>query len=549
MLNHILRILIILCIAISNAQELKGLLSDAVVDKNSITYQIETVLPRSGRIWALNWSPDNQFIAIGNRTGLVRIYKANTLALYKILYGIEGTVNSLDWSPDSKKLAASGPEGEVIIWDVKTSKRKNLNGHTRQVRNIRWSPNGQFLATTSHDGSIKIWNINHDLIKDIHVPRGGCVGIDWLNDNEIGASCWDNTVRVFSLETDKKLTFANGLQSTKAVLSVDWHPSGEFLTSGDYGNSSDPINNVRFWSPEGALLKQMTPHTKEIRALSWNSQGTILATGGETIRLWDKEGKPLGVFETNTSPVWSLDWNSKGNKLVSGHNDGKVRIWDTNGELLSIIDGHSTEVTARSFSKDSTLFVLGFSDGDIRLYDLTSMTSYTYKKHSRSITDIAWSHSGKQVAFSSNDGNASIWRLKKNQITYPILLKGHKHNLNTVVWSPNDKKIAVAGYEKNIHIWNKNGKASQVLETEFKSIQNLKWISKKPIVVEKKGTIVEDNVVYVSFYKEYLKLVPLNHNGFALFDKKGSLVIGNPKDFIKLYKNNNIIEIRKLTYE
>ena len=152
------------------------------------------------------------------------------------------------------------------------------------------------------------------------------------------------------MKTDKRLTFANGLQSTKAVLSVDWHPSGEFLTSGDYGNSSDPKHNVRFWSPEGALLKQMTSHSKEIRALSWNPQGVLLATGGETIRLWDKEGKERSVFKTNTSPVWSLDWNSKGNKIVSGHNDGKVRIWDTTRKLLSIIDGHSTEVTARSLS-------------------------------------------------------------------------------------------------------------------------------------------------------------------------------------------------------
>ncbi len=539
MLVCVLRIFLILSVAQGYAQDFTGILTKEFIEGNNSIYQIETVLPRGGRIWSLNWSPDDQFIAIGNKTGLVRIYEAKTLVLYKVLYGIQGTINSIDWSPDNKKIAASGPQGEVVVWDIKTSKPTNLEGHRSQVRNVKWSPSGDFLATTSHDGYIKIWNANYDLVKDIHVPNGGCVGIDWLNDNEIGASCWDNTVRVFDLKRKKRLIFANGLQSTKAVLSVDWHPSGDFLVSGDYGNNNDPINNVRFWSREGVLLKQMTSHNKEIRALSWNPQGTILATGGETVRLWDKEGKIISVFKTNTSPVWSLDWNSKGDKIVSGHNDGKVRIWDTSGKLLSIVDGHSTEITARSFSKDSTLLVLGFADGDIRLYDLNSMTSSTYKKHSRSITDIAWSHSGNHIAFSSNDGAGSIWKMKKDQIINPVLLKGHDHNLNTIVWSPNDKKVAIAGYEKNIHVWNKNGKKSQIQETNFKNIQDLKWVGKGPVAFEKKEVNLSDTPLHIPFYGKHLILVPLNNNRFALFDKEGNLIKGNPKDFIKIYKSNN----------
>ncbi len=538
MLVYILRICISIGIAQVYAQDLSGILPEIAIDENDSPYQIETVLPRGGNIWSLNWSPDDRFIALGNKTGL-RIYEAETLALHRILYGIKGTINSIDWSPDNNKIAASGPEGEVMVWDVNTSKSTNLIGHTRQVRNVRWSPTGNFLATTSHDGYIKIWNRDYDLVKDIHVPRGGCVSIDWLNDNEIGASCWDNTVRVFDLKKDEGLIFANGLQSTKAVLSLDWHSSGDFLVTGDYGNRNDPIHNVRFWSPDGALLKEMTSHTKEIRALSWNPQGTILATGGETVRLWDKAGKLLYVFKANTSPVWSLDWNSEGDKIVSGHNDGKVRFWDTSGKLLSKIDGHSTRITARSFSKDSTLLVLGFSDGHIRLYHSASMTSRTYKKHSRSITDIAWSHSGKYIAFSSNDGNGSIWQLKKNQITNPILLEGHEHNLNTVVWSPKDKKVAVAGYEKDVHIWHRKGKKLQKIETNFQSIQKLKWTGKKPMAVEKSNAISEDEPVYIRVNGDYGIFIPLNNNRFALFDKKGNLIKGNAKDFVKLYNTDN----------
>ncbi len=538
-MRHILGYLMLFSISIAQAQQdaYMGILKQPCFDESGQSFLIETKLPRSGRIWALDWSPDDKFIAVGNATGAVRVYLANSLKLFKLFYGFNSTVNSIHFSPNTMKLAASGGNGEVVIWDMETSEMHALEGHKAQVRNLRWSPSGKFLATTSHDGLIKIWNANYDIVKTIDIGRGGCVGIDWLNDNEIAASCWDNTIRVLDFKTDKHLIFANGVQSTKAVLSVDWHPSGTFLTTGDYGNSNDPDHNIRFWSPKGEMTNEMQSHKKEIRALKWNSNGSILATGGETVRLWNKAGKHLRTITTNNSPVWSLDWNSKGTKVATGHNDGKVRIWNTSGDLIGVLNGHPTAISAYSFSEDNTQLIIGFSNGEMRYFDLKTLRSVTYHYHTRSITDIAWSHSGRKVAFSSNDFRGSIWEVNAEGLVNPILLEGHKTSMCSIEWSPDDTKVAIAGYENNIHVWDTNGTKVRRITSELKYINHLEWEGDNP------------KAFYQGESEPYLRglpvvrngntviLVPLHDNKFAVFGVSGRLLHGSPTDFIKVFKS------------
>jgi len=504
---------------------------------------IETKIIRGGKIWSLDWSPDDKYIACGNASGLLRTYNGTNLELQSVLTGFNATINSIHWSPDMKLIAASGghQDPRVIIWNLESKTTIVIPEHSRQVRTVRWSPKGRYLASTSHDGTIRIWTREGQLVKVYTGANFGCVGIDWLDENKIVASCWDNTIRTYSLSGTDSLIIENGNHRNKAVLSVDWHPSGTYFASGDYGNEGDPIHAVKLWDNKGNLIREMTSHEKEIRSLAWNNTGDLLATGGETIMLRDKDGDLLKVFEPIVSPIWALDWNSTGDKLISGHNDGKIRIWNADGDLLSLIDGHSSETSSISFNKDSSRLFMGFSGGTLRFFNLENLTTSTLIAHSRSIRNITWSPNEQYIALSSNDQSFSVWSVVDDITASIPIFDKEKHSVKAISWNPDGLSVAYLDYNSSITVYSLDGEELYRIKANSSDDNAIEWKNNKPYSIQTEGgsEYVQD-MVQVNIRNEKLSLIPLANNNFALVDTSTNRIVkGNKEDFVIIFEEEN----------
>lgn len=512
--------------------------------------QLDTKLIRSGRIWSLDWSPNGKYIACGNSSALLKIYDAKTLELVNVLTGFTATINGIHFSPDGTKIIACGAHEDprIMIWDLEQKTRTIITDHTRQVRSVRWSPKGEHFASTSHDGTIRIWTPKGEFVTMFTGADFGCVGIDWLDENKIVASCWDNTIRTYTLSRTDSLLIENGNHRQKAVLSVDWHPNGKIFATGDYGNEGDTVHAVKIWSFDGDLQAQMTSHELEIRSLAWNKSGELLATGGETIRLWNQKGDLLKIFDDNKSPVWCLDWNADGTEIVSGHNDGKLRIWNTKGELLRMINGHSSETTAMAFSQDSTQLLVGFSDGILRYFDLNTMTTHTVQAHRRSITNIAWSSDENHVAISGNEDISSIWTIKNGQLSNHPIYFGKGLGIKYIAWNSDNQSVAYLDYNNVISIFNTNGALQNTVKSN-KEINTIIWKNNQPIGSEKpKMEFVFNSKIMVQKDRQQLELIPLNKNRFALVDDDRNLFFGDKEDFVKLIEmEEGFMEIKAIS--
>ena len=500
-----------------------------------------TKLMSGGRIWSLDWSPNGTFIASGNATGLLRIYDVENMELEAILTGFKSTINGIHWSPDGKKIVASGPHDDprIILWDLEQKTRIIIEAHKRQVRSVKWSPEGTYFASTSHDGTLRIWTPEGKFVKMFKGADFGCVGIDWLNEDTITASCWDNTIRTYSISGSESQVIENGNHRRKAVLAIDWHPSGELFATGEYGNEGDPVHALKLWSKMGELLVVKDSHKKEIRSLAWNKKGDLLATGGETVRLWTNEGKLLKVFKENRSPVWSLDWNLEGNRIASGHNDGKIRIWNTNGDLLSLLDGHSSEMSAYSFSTDSTQVLVGFSDGTLRHFNLDKLTSRTVNAHERSITTIAWSPDQQNIALGSNDGRCSIWGFQNNLLSKEATYVGNGQFIKDVAWNTDGSLVAYL-QDHSIKVVSMIGNPVYETTIEANEVNSIAWNNGTAIGI--KSEVAEygsAEKIRVEKDGKLLGLVPLINNRFALLDDQNRIVYGDEKDFISLMPLEN----------
>ena len=94
------------------------------------------------------------------------------------------------------------------------------------------------------------------------------------------------------------------------VLTINWHPSGEFFATGDYGHYKEGIKSIiQFWKPDGTLTKTLYGSKAEYRNIRWNKSGTLLASASDALRIWNTNGKLVCIGKSKDL-LWGLDWNS-----------------------------------------------------------------------------------------------------------------------------------------------------------------------------------------------------------------------------------------------
>jgi transducin beta-like protein 2 len=129
----------------------------------------------------------------------------------------------------------------------------DLKGHKRGVLGISFSPDSKKVATASVDGTWRLWDIN---------------------------------VR-YEMQEDPKviLSVTNPVDPALPFTHVAISPDGDCVATAT-------ANNVHFWSAkDGSLLGDvMAAHAKAISSLSWSKSGEWLASGSHdmTVGLWKR---------------------------------------------------------------------------------------------------------------------------------------------------------------------------------------------------------------------------------------------------------------------
>lgn len=104
-------------------------------------------------------NPAQSCMAHGERTGSLFISQVITS---KVLWMHErahqGKITALDWSADSQWLASGGRDGMIRIWNARTGERWCTFPHGRPVRQLRWAPDMRTIASTS-DVRTRVWSL------------------------------------------------------------------------------------------------------------------------------------------------------------------------------------------------------------------------------------------------------------------------------------------------------------------------------------------------------------------------------------------------------
>src|SRR5260370_9550762 len=186
----------------------------------------------------------------------------------------------VNFSPDASQLASLGADNTILVWDVKSGKKRiNLKGHSDQVNAVVFTPDGRVLSGGA-DGSMRLWD----------------------------------------LATGKELRKFAALGSSS--FSVACSPSGFLALAGEAGGLRiGERGTIRLWDVEtGEAIRNLEGHDGPVNCVAFSPDGrralsgsgfgfppfpdsaSLAALEDHTLRLWDvATGNDLARFARHSS--------------------------------------------------------------------------------------------------------------------------------------------------------------------------------------------------------------------------------------------------------
>jgi WD40 repeat protein len=106
---------------------------------------------------ALSFSPDEKYLATGDRSSKASLWETPSWKLARAFEDHKYWVSHVSFSPNGKYLLA-GSADELILWDIAGGEKiKSAVAAKQGLTSVVFSPNGRVIATTSTDNTVKLW--------------------------------------------------------------------------------------------------------------------------------------------------------------------------------------------------------------------------------------------------------------------------------------------------------------------------------------------------------------------------------------------------------
>ncbi|KAI0850603.1 quinon protein alcohol dehydrogenase-like superfamily [Daldinia vernicosa] len=263
--------------------------------------------------------------------------------------------------------------------------------------------------------------------------------------NRLVSGSWDNTVKVWDVETGACIMTLRGHQ--RNINSVAFSPDGSRIASG----SSD--NTVRIWDSTMGTCLTILNHEHWVASVAFSPDGIRLASGSWDghVKIWGFEtGSPLAAFEGHSNLINPVSFSPDGCRLASGSEDGTVKIWDVATRACLKTINSEVYVYSVTFSPDGTRLAFS-SESSTEIWD-TSTDAYleiTIGDRDKSYS-VAFSPDGSQLATVSDNTTVKLW--DATTATCLATFYGHSGRIDSLAFSPNGQ-LASGSSDKTIKIW------------------------------------------------------------------------------------------------
>ena len=191
--------------------------------------RIATVGSEVDQVLGADLSADQQFVALGGPTRVLKIYATKDGKLLHSIKKHTDWLTAVAFSPDGKYLATADRAGGVVVWEGATGREFNtLAGHKAPVTALAFMPG--VLASASTDGKIALWDVKEGKeIRSWAAHAGGVESVDFTPDGRLVscgrdkiAKAWDQTGKVLATSETFGDIALRAVLNSERVVAGDW---------------------------------------------------------------------------------------------------------------------------------------------------------------------------------------------------------------------------------------------------------------------------------------------------------------------------------------
>ena len=395
----------------------------------------------------LEFTYDGNFIVSSSSTaGPIQVWNASRLLSRRVI-SESSHYQSIAVSPNAPYVAgasiSSKSEAPIRVWDINSGAPVWSALLPIYSRCVAFSPNGKLIAAGFDDGTVRVWNISRELVwntsHDLSPEETAPIPVTILGSaersyfgSEIGALAFspdgrwlvtgtaDGFLTKWSTETlnsDHRPPIKSRASSTP-ITSIDFHPhGGTFVAS--TGRS------MQLWDTNSFDRILETPHTSEIKRVSFSPGGETIATASSELAFWDADTcsatrlhhqvrLPDDCYGEAGSDHLVLAFSPGGHRLVSAHSCG-LALWSPMDPLSFDYIDHTDakDIQMICFGADDNILYSYSLDGRLRRWNLTSgaleATSESSLESGQNIVSLTYNVSSCRLVTADESGLIGLW--------------------------------------------------------------------------------------------------------------------------------------------
>ena len=189
----------------------------------------ELTLRHGSRVDCVEFNSDGNRLATGTTAGRVALWDARSGEAIGSAQE-QGRVHDLTFVSDSDRIMVAC-DGGVVMLDLDSGDRVELQGHTGKVRRIETTADGSHAISASDDESICVWDLeNGTRLRVLSGHEQSVSALSISPDEELVASgSEDGTVRLWRLSDGA--SFGVLRRHSDRVTSVEFSPDGQWIVS------------------------------------------------------------------------------------------------------------------------------------------------------------------------------------------------------------------------------------------------------------------------------------------------------------------------------
>lgn len=282
---------------------------------------LRTLRGRADPLIALDVSPDERWIASGDKAGVIKIWDLESGREVRTLQDDDEEITCVQFSPDGQTLATAGVDRAIHLWNVSDwRERGSCHGHEQSVASLAWSPDSARLVSGGRDHQLKVWDAKTGQeLRALEPFRDVVRSVAWSPQGDsIVAAVRENGVYVVSTGSWQTQEL-RGEDTDRNVLDFCFSPDGEYLASGGYGGRIElyeTASRTHLWYVQTTAMIASLAFTPDMRHLVAG-----LGSGELQVCQLDERTKTItfsSLFQLGQGTVRSPHFIQSGRTMVSG---------------------------------------------------------------------------------------------------------------------------------------------------------------------------------------------------------------------------------------